>query len=41
TLEYRWWIWLPAAILIFLLMLSVRNIGEALKRATDARQRRG
>lgn len=41
TLEYRWWIWLPAAILIFLLMLSVRNVGEALKRATDARQRRG
>lgn len=41
TLEYRWWIWLPAAILILLLMLSVRNIGEALRRATDARQRRG
>ena len=41
TLEYRWWIWLPAAILILLLMLSVRNVGEALKRATDARQRRG
>lgn len=41
TLEFRWWIWLPAAILIFLLMLSVRNVGEALKRATDARQRRG
>lgn len=41
TLEHRWWIWLPAAILILLLMLSVRNVGEALKRATDARQRRG
>ncbi|MCZ0703632.1 ABC transporter permease [Natronobacillus azotifigens] len=41
TLENRWWIWMPAAILIFLLMLSVRNVGEALKRATDARQRRG
>lgn len=41
TLEYRWWIWLPAAILILLLMLSVRNVGEALKRATDARQRKG
>lgn len=41
TLEYRWWIWIPAAILILLLMLSVRNVGEALKRATDARQRRG
>lgn len=41
TLEYRWWIWLPAAILILLLMLSVNNVGQALKRATDARQRRG
>lgn len=41
TLEYRWWIWLPAALLILLLMLSVNNVGQTLKRATDARQRRG
>ncbi|MFD2045332.1 ABC transporter permease [Ornithinibacillus salinisoli] len=41
TLEYRWWIWVPASVLILLLMLSIRNVGEALKRATDARQRRG
>jgi len=41
TLEFRWWIWLPPAILILLLMLCVRNVGEALKRATDARQRLG
>lgn len=41
VLEYRWWIWIPPAILILLLMLAVRNVGEALKRATDARQRRG
>ncbi|CDO03413.1 Dipeptide transport system permease protein DppC [Oceanobacillus picturae] len=41
TLEYRWWIWVPAAILILVLMLSVNNVGQALKRATDARQRRG
>jgi peptide/nickel transport system permease protein len=41
TLEHRWWIWLPAAILIFVLMLSINNVGQALKRATDARQRRG
>lgn len=40
TLEYRWWIWLPAGILILLLMLSVNNVGQALKRATDARQRK-
>ncbi|WP_404454641.1 ABC transporter permease [Oceanobacillus kapialis] len=41
TLEFRWWIWVPAAILILVLMLSVNNVGQALKRATDARQRRG
>ncbi|MDQ0160570.1 ABC transporter permease [Alkalibacillus salilacus] len=40
TLEQRWWIWVPAAILILVLMLAVRNVGEALKRAADARQRR-
>lgn len=41
TLENRWWIWMPASILILLLMLSINNVGQALKRATDARQRRG
>lgn len=41
TLEFRWWIWVPASVLILLLMLSVNNVGQALKRATDARQRRG
>ncbi|MBP1083800.1 peptide/nickel transport system permease protein [Bacillus capparidis] len=41
VLEMRWWIWLPAAILIFVLMLCINNVGQALKRAADARQRRG
>src|SRR5699024_1118667 len=41
TLEYRWWVWLPAGILILVLMLAVNNVGQALKRATDARQRKG
>ncbi|MGG1633805.1 peptide ABC transporter permease [Paenibacillus sp. FSL A5-0031] len=41
TLELRWWIWLPASILILVLMLSINNVGQALKRATDARQRKG
>ncbi|SES01110.1 peptide/nickel transport system permease protein [Gracilibacillus ureilyticus] len=41
TLEYRWWIWLPASLLILILMLSINNVGQALKRATDAKQRRG
>lgn len=41
TLESRWWVWMPAGLLILLLMLSVNNVGQALKRATDARQRKG
>ncbi|HLR60818.1 MAG TPA: ABC transporter permease [Lentibacillus sp.] len=41
TLEERWWIWVPASLMIFILMLAVNNVGQALKRATDARQRRG
>ncbi len=41
TLESRWWIWLPASVLILVLMLCINNVGQALKRATDARQRRG
>lgn len=41
TLQERWWIWLPASLLILVLMLSINNVGQALKRATDARQRRG
>ncbi|MDQ0206785.1 ABC transporter permease [Alkalicoccobacillus murimartini] len=41
VLELRPWIWLPASILIFVLMLCINNVGQALKRATDAKQRRG
>ncbi|MEK4060245.1 MULTISPECIES: ABC transporter permease [Paenibacillus] len=41
TLQSRWWIWLPASLLILVLMLSINNVGQALKRATDARQRKG
>lgn len=41
TLEFRWWVWVPASVLILVLMLSINNVGQALKRATDAKQRRG
>lgn len=37
----RWWIWMPASFLILTLMLCINYIGEALKRASDARQRLG
>ena len=41
VLENKWWVWLPAAMMILVLMLSINFIGQALKRAADARQRRG
>ncbi|MDV7719614.1 ABC transporter permease subunit [Pediococcus ethanolidurans] len=35
------WVWLPAAIIILVLTLSISYIGQALRRAGDAQQRRG
>ncbi|SDC56315.1 peptide/nickel transport system permease protein [Pelagirhabdus alkalitolerans] len=28
NLEYYWWLWLPAALLIFFIILSIRQLGE-------------
>ena len=36
-----WWVWLPAALFILVLMLSINYVGQALRRAADARQRLG
>ncbi|WJY26900.1 MULTISPECIES: ABC transporter permease [Sporosarcina] len=33
------WVWLPAALLILVMMLCINYIGQAIKRASDARQR--
>lgn len=41
VMENKPWVWLPAAILILVLMLCINFIGNALKRAADARQRLG
>ncbi|CAM3523821.1 ABC transporter permease [Pseudostreptobacillus hongkongensis] len=41
VLADRWWVWMPASFLILVLMLCINYIGEALKRASDARQRLG
>lgn len=35
------WIWLPAVLLILVLILSINYIGETIKRITDAKQRLG
>ena len=39
VLRFRWWIWVPALMLIMLIMFSINNIGEMLSRAADSRQR--
>lgn len=35
----KWWSWLPAALLILVMMLCINYVGQAIKRASDARQR--
>lgn len=37
----RLWVWLPAALLILVLMLGINYVGQALRRAADAKQRLG
>lgn len=41
VIENKTWVWLPAVILVLVLMLCVNYIGQALKRSADSRQRRG
>lgn len=40
-LENKIWVWLPASILILVLMLCINYVGQALKRAADSKQRLG
>lgn len=41
VLYQYWWCWLPAAIFILVMMLAINYIGQALRRAADAKQRLG
>ena len=41
VMQHRWWVWVPAAIFVLVLMFSINAIGKALERSTDARLRRG
>ncbi|AQP54074.1 peptide ABC transporter permease [Vagococcus penaei] len=41
VLANKTWIWVPASILILVLMLSINYVGQAFKRSADARQRLG
>ncbi|WHZ31558.1 ABC transporter permease [Desemzia incerta] len=40
-LENKTWVWLPASLLILVLMLCINYVGQALKRAADSKQRLG
>ena len=40
-IENKMWVWLPATILILVMMLCINYIGHAFQRAADARQRLG
>lgn len=41
VIENKTWVWMPAVILVLILMLCVNYIGQALRRSADSRQRRG
>ncbi|MGE7933481.1 ABC transporter permease [Viridibacillus arvi] len=41
VLSTKLWVWLPAALLILVLMLGINYVGQALRRSADARQRLG
>lgn len=39
TMQSRPWQWLPAALLVFVMMLCINFVGQAINRAADAKQR--
>lgn len=41
VLASKWWIWIPASLLILVLMLGINYVGQALRRSADVKQRRG
>lgn len=41
VLENYLWVWLPASMLILVLMLAINYVGQALRRAADSKQRIG
>jgi len=41
VLSEKWWIWLPASLLILFLMLAINYVGQAIRRSADAKQRLG
>jgi|MGYP000892392704 peptide ABC transporter, permease protein len=40
-IQYKAYVWLPAALVLLFMMLGINYIGQALRRAADAKQRLG
>ena len=40
-IQYKLYVWLPATLVVLFMMLGINYIGQALKRASDAKQRLG
>lgn len=41
VIQYKLYVWLPATLVVLFMMLGINYIGQALKRASDAKQRLG
>lgn len=41
VIQYKFFVWLPATFTILFMMLSINYVGQALRRASDAKQRLG
>jgi peptide/nickel transport system permease protein len=39
NLEHRWWMWFPAVAIMFVMMMSINFLGQAVTRAADPKQR--
>ena len=39
NLQHRWWMWLPAVVLIFIMTMAINFLGQAVSRVADPRQR--
>jgi peptide/nickel transport system permease protein len=38
-IQDRWWLWVPAALVVIIMMLCINFVGQALNRAADAKKR--
>lgn len=41
VIQYKYYVWLPAALVLLFVMLGINYVGQALRRASDAKQRLG